>query len=385
MKNAKLRDEIHNKNIPHKRYFYNTAICAKIRITMLAKVFIYRIVDICDELDVNQLKAQLKRLKIKPLGRRYFAPVYLNFATPPVEMKTRRWFLKEFGLQVETIIKFYSLGLATLRYEISIEAPNYFACFKKAKEIINNPIFDKRTKTLLDYIKVLLERELKISIRSRFIEDYSVLWLKEKFSPQQVWLKKLLAQFLRDETFPLSKSEEREALRYQFSYTPDDLTVIDWDRAVTVDTLPQEDVWDVLEYANLQLTELRYYENYLDKQLDESYKFTRQPYRRALFGLYQMSGIIRRLSNLYLDFSEEERRLNSFLRLTGDEYLSRIYSAAVKRLNVDSFQKNLKDRLADTRRLYEMLSSQASSMRMEILEVAIVVLFILSVILEILK
>jgi hypothetical protein len=352
---------------------------------MLAKVFIYRIVDICDELDVNQLKGQLKRLKIKPLGRRYFAPAYLNFATPPVEMKMRRWFLKEFGLWAETIIKFYSLGIATLRYEVSVDAPDYPACFKKARDVINNSIFDKRTKTLLDYIKVLLERELKTSIRGKFIEDYSILWLQERFVPQQIWLKKLLAQFLRNEVLPLSKSEEQEALKYQFAYTPQDLTVIDWDRAVTIDTLPQEDVWGVLEYANLQLTELRYYENSLDKQLDGFYKFTKLPYYKALFGLYQITGALRRLSNLYLDFSEEETRLNSFLRLTGDEYLSRIYSSAVKRLNIDSFQKNLKDRLADARRLYETLSLQASSLRMEVLEAAIVALFILSVILQILE
>lgn len=352
---------------------------------MLAKVFIYRIIDICDELDISQLRTRLKRLKIKPLGRRYFAPVYLNFTTPPAEMKTRRWFLKKFGLWVETIIKFYSLGFATIRYEIPLDVLNYFACFKKSREIINNPSFDKKTKTILEYIKILLEKELKISVRTQFIEDYTILWIQERFTSRQIWQERSLAQFLRDEALPLSKSEEREALRYQFSYTPEDLIVIDWDRAVTVDISAEEDVWGVLEYANLQLTELRYYENSLERQLEEFYRFTKPPYRRALFGLYQITGALRRLSNLYLDFSEQERRLDGFLRLTGDEYLSRIYAAAVKRLNIDSFQKNLKDRLADARRLYEMLSSQASSFRMELLEAAIVVLFVLSIIIEILK
>lgn len=353
---------------------------------MLAKVFIYRIIDICDELDISQLRGRLKRLKIKPLGRRYFAPVYLNFATPPVEMKVRKWFLKKFNLWVDTMIKFYSLGLATIRYEIFFEPPDHFACFKESREIINNPIFDKKTETLLEYTKKLLEKELKISIRTQFIEDYSILWIQEKFAevgPRQIWLQRSIAQFLRDESLPLSKSEEREARRYQFSYTPDDLTVIDWDRAVTIDTLPQEDVWGVLEYANLQLTELRYYENTLDKQLDEFYELTRLPYRKALVGLYQITSATRKLSNLYLDFSEQEKRLNSFLRLTGDEYLSRIYGAAVKRLNIDSFQKNLKDRLADARRLYEMLSGQVNSLRLEFLEIMIILLIALSIIFQI--
>ncbi len=352
---------------------------------MLAKVFIYRIIDICDELDVSQLRARLKRLKIKPLGRKYFAPVYLNFATPPVEMKARKWFLKDFGIWVETIIKFYSLGSATIRYEIPFESSDHSTCFKEARKIINNHIFDKKTESLLEYTKELLEKELKISSRAQFIEDYSILWIQEKYAPERTLLKKLLAQFLRDESLSLSKYEEQEAWRYQFSYTPDDLTVIDWDRAVTIDILPQEDVWGVLEYANLQLTELRYYENALDQRLDEFYELAGLPYRKALFGLYQTTTAPRKLSNLYLDFSEQEERLNSFLRLTGDEYLSRIYAAAVKRLNIDSFQKNLKDRLANTRRLYEMLSSQISSLRMEFLEVAIVLLFVLSIVFEIIS
>lgn len=352
---------------------------------MLAKIFIYRIIDICDELDVNRLRRQLKRLKIKPLRARYFAPVYLNFATPPVEMKGRGWVLKPFNFLVGTKVKFYSLGSVTIYYEIILEAPDYSSCFKKAKEVINSPIFERKTLALIKNIRTMVERELGVSTRAELIEDYSILWICDKFQPQKVYLRKIIAQFLRDEALPLSQYEQDEACKYQFSYTPEDLTIIDWDRAVTIGKFSQEDVWDVLEYANLQLLELRYYEMTLERSLEDFYKLFGRPYWKTLIGFYQTTIMLRKLSNLYLEFNEEEKRISGFLRLTGDEYLSRIYTAAAKRLNIESFHSDLKARLADARMLYEMLSSQASSLRMEILEVTIVLLITLSILFEIIK
>lgn len=348
---------------------------------MQAKIFIYRIIDICDELDVNRLKKQLKKLKIKPLGRRYFAPVYLNFATPPAEMEGRKWILKTFNLPVESKIKFYSLGTVTLRFELAIEADNYFTCFKNARHIINSPVFDQRTKTTLEQIKGLIKKEMNLSIRTELIEDYSILWIKEKYDVENSWLKKPVAQFLRNESLSLSQYEQDEACRWQFSYTPEDLTIIDWDRTVTIDAYSQEDVWDVLEYTNLQLVELRYYEKTLDKNLEQFYDALMRPYWKPIIGFYYASKMLKKLFSIYLNFSEVENRLNNFLRLTGDEYLSRIYLAASKRLNLGVFQESLKNRLADTEKIYEMLSGEASAFRAELLELTIVILIVLEIVL----
>jgi len=348
---------------------------------METKIFIYEIVDICDELDVPQFKRKLKRAKTKPLRRRYFAPVYLNFLIPPLELAGRNFVLKPENLLVKPIFKFYALGSVTICYEISFDTKDYFNCFQFGRKIINHPFLVKKTKTLLEQARRLVEKELKIVTREGLVEDYSILWINDRFDPQKNWLLKQIAQFLRDESLSLSKNEQEEALKYQFSYTEEDLTVIDWDRAVTIDTSPQEDVWDVLEYANLQLLELRYHENSLEKNLEEFYKLTSRPYWRSLIDLFRMSKILQKLSNICLEFSEEEKKLNSFLRLTGDQYLARIYNAATKRLHIYSFQRFLKERLAATKILYDALYNQTSSLRMEVLEGLIVFLILVETIL----
>jgi len=74
---------------------------------------------------------------------------------------------------------------------------------------------------------------------------------------------------LRNESMLLSQSEQNEAFKYRFGYTAEDLTIIDWNRAITIGPESDDDVWDVLEYVNLQSLELRYYDSELDKRLDE--------------------------------------------------------------------------------------------------------------------
>jgi hypothetical protein len=346
------------------------------------KIFIYHIIDICEEIDIPTLKQKLRRAESRPLKKRYFAPVYLNFTVPPLELPGRKFILRPENIIVRTIFKFYSLGLVTIRYEIPIESNDYSVCFQLARRIINHPFLFKKTKTLLKDIKIMIESELGIKTRKELIEDYSILWINGRFDPRKKDFLEQTAQFLRDESLPLSQSEQKEALKYQFSYTKEDLTIIDWDRAVTIDISPQEDVWDILEYVNLQLLELRYYENKLESSLTQFYNLLNRSYLQNLIGFYRMPRILQKLSNIYIEFSEEEKKLNSFLRLTGDEYLSRVYSAAARRLNVYSFQRFLKERLNATKTLYDTLYSQTSAIRMEILEILVLSLLTLWFIVE---
>lgn len=351
---------------------------------MEGKVFIYKLIDVCDEIDISKLKGQLRKLKESPLQARSFTPAYMRFEDPPLEMRGGTFQLDKDGPVVNIKIKFYSLGIVSIRYEVPILAEDLPSLFEKAFNIVNLPDFEKKMTAVIERSRDILEKELGIKTRvnSDAIEDYGILWIQKGYEQSDPLLKPLIARFLRNEKLPLSKYEESEACRYQFSYTPEDLTIIDWDRAVTIDTAAQEDVWNVIEYVNLQLVELRYYEDALDKELDGFYKFIKKPRWRAMIEFYKTGQILRELSILYFDFDEIRKKLSGFVRLSGDEYLSRIYAAAAKRMNLDSFWSDLRERLLETRRLYEMISSHSSAVRMEILEATIVILIILEIILS---
>lgn len=360
---------------------------------MLAKLYIYHIFDITDSINVIRLKKKLKKLKVRPLRLKHYTPAYLNFPVPPLEMRGTPWILNpkrinlggkesrlDGNINVGTQFKFYSLGSVTIRYEAALEGKDYGEIFQKAGLISDNKIYSRKTENLIGRIRELIEKEMEIKTYKRFFEDYNILWIQDKFDLKNFQVvKHSIARFLRNETMPLSEYEQNEACRHKFSYTANDLTVIDWDRAVTISPERDDDVWDVLEYVNLQLLELRYYDSELDKKLDEIYALVKKR-RLSLIEFYRTPQLLKKTLKIFIDFAEVEERVNSFLNLTGDEYLSRVYQAAAMRLNVKNMQKELKERLIDTRDLYEILSHDVSAIRSEVLEIIIILLIAFEII-----
>lgn len=342
---------------------------------MIAKLYIYRLADVAYDINIQKLRHNLKKLQFRPLKLNYFTPAYLNFSTPPLEMNEKTWFLPFLETIIKTQTKFYSLGSITVRFEINIEENGYQEIINKARFILSNSsAFDKKSRKLTEKLRELLEKQLKIKTYSGFDEDYAILWIQDKYNQENKHeLKAIASQFLRNEDRLLSDYEQNEAFKYNFSYSPEDLTIIDWDRAITIGEYPDEDVWDVLEYTNLQLLQIRYYEQELDKRLEEIYEFSKAK-SLPVIEFYKTQKLLKNTLEIFIEFTSVEKRINSFLRLTGDEYLSRIYLAASNRLNLRRTQEHLKERLIDTKELYEMLSAEVSSMRAEILEIIIILL-----------
>jgi hypothetical protein len=82
-----------------------------------------------------------------------------------------------------------------------------------------------------------------------------------------------IAQIVRGEEIPLSDAEQQEVLQSSMSYYPTDLLVVGWVAAFVYDTPPAAlPTIDLLEYANSQLLEFRYYDEVLTSVLSDVYK-----------------------------------------------------------------------------------------------------------------
>ena len=77
---------------------------------------------------------------------------------------------------------------------------------------------------------------------------------------------KEIARILRSEE-RMSPGEREDALKYKLSYYGDDLTLIDWNASFIYDPTNSYDVPDVIEFAVIQLLELRLYDSLLDAGL----------------------------------------------------------------------------------------------------------------------
>jgi hypothetical protein len=187
---------------------------------------------------------------------------------------------------------------------------------------------------------------------------------------------------LLNESRPLSPEARRDLLPHRFSYYQDDLAILTWENALVVETGDQDtDLQYILEFANAQLLELRYYDVLLDAELPRLYDAIEAARaRRSLFPGRRFAGLLTRLQAQVADSTELVERVENALKVTDDVYLARVYSAALELFRGRAWRAGIDRKLAILRDTYAMLNDEAQAGRSESLELAIVLLIVLELV-----
>ena len=184
---------------------------------------------------------------------------------------------------------------------------------------------------------------------------------------------------LLGEERPLSEAARRELLPHRFSYYADDLAILTWDNALVIDPAPDEetDVQYVLEFANAQLLELRYYDALLDAELPRMYDRVADA-RGGVRGFRnrRIRELLGKMQQTVADSTEIVERVENSLKVTDDVYLARIYAAALEIFRGRVWRAGIDRKLSIIRETYAMLNDEAQAARSEALEIAIVVLIV---------
>ena len=193
-----------------------------------------------------------------------------------------------------------------------------------------------------------------------------------------------IVPLLLNERRTLSADARRELLPHRFSYYADDLAILTWDNALIVDPSPDEetDLQYVLEFANAQLLELRFYDALLDAELPRMYDridAARGGIRPFLNRRLRM--LLARLQKTVADSTEIVERVENSFKVTDDVYLARVYSAALEIFRGRAWRTGIDRKLSIVRETYGMLNGEAQAARSEALEIAIVVLIVAEIIL----
>ena len=132
-----------------------------------------------------------------------------------------------------------------------------------------------------------------------------------------------LARILRGERTPLSDQEIADAMSCRISFGREDAALIDWHAAVLFGK-EMDDVRAVLEFANVELLEMRMLDEQLDRALDEGYEaLTRKSGRTlALPGSFEQDTT--HIAQLQVDAALLFERVTNTLKLLGDQYLARV-------------------------------------------------------------
>jgi hypothetical protein len=189
-----------------------------------------------------------------------------------------------------------------------------------------------------------------------------------------------LAAALRCEPEPLSPAEVEDTLRPRLSYYPADLAIGEWNVTVLVDTDP----WDaiaVLEYLNVQLLELRYFDALLDRHLGDTYATTAVRARRLPLWNAALERTIDELATVRLEVAGMVERLHNAFKTGGDIYLAKLHTRIGERLGLRAWEESVQRKLDVLHMRYALMLERVRAARNELLEATIVVLIVIEIVL----
>jgi hypothetical protein len=238
---------------------------------------------------------------------------------------------------------------------------------------------------LLTHLRSVIAPALVRPTPSSVAEDYLmgvVHSFDSRFTAAELLQRVDIVPLLSGEQRMLSDGARADLLRQRFSYYADDLVVLTWDRAFIYEPRGDSDVADVLEVANAQLLQMRYYDELLDDELPRMYDLVEATRSRTkLLGARRYAELARKLYTLVAEVTELTEKVDNALQVTEDVYLARIYGAALDLFRGPTVTRAVNRKLAIIKDTYTALYDEASSSRSELMEAAILLLIFVELVL----
>jgi hypothetical protein len=319
-------------------------------------------------------------------------PKAIAFGVPPValDMGTLALPLPEAPLQATVTARLYDFGVISIALRVPVTDLSWAAFSQRLNAIDRAVGLAPATalwSQLLDRVRKGVGDALVRPIPSPLEEDYLVgvaNAFSEPMTAEALIGRLDLIPLLSGEQRPLSEGARRDLLRHRYSYYTDDVVVLTWDRAFLYEPRGDTDVIDVLEVANAQLLEMRYYDELLDAELPRMYDLVEATRRRwALPGARRFADLARRLYTMVAEVTELTEKVDNALQVTEDVYLARIYAAALELFRVPTVSAAVDRKLSIIRDTYTALYDEAHASRSEVLEIIILLMIAVEIVLAV--
>jgi hypothetical protein len=360
-------------------------------VRVLGAATVYRLYDVGYAIDLRRaldLLASRTAERVRPVRGEAQA---IQIKDPPVTVVLGAERVRIDGRQydVEVSARIFDFGVVSLRVRIPApgELPwSEFTAFGAAIDAAPAvaELLAHHLQLLTDRIRPAVERLLVAPVS----EDYIVYRIGRLRGadgvplPTSVLADADVVPLLLNESRPLSADAQRELLPHRFSYYADDLAILTWENALVVDPeAADSDVEYILEFANAQLLELRYYDAVLDEELPRMFGRVGSA-RGRTFALFnrRYARLLADLQGVVADTTELVERVDNSLKVTDDVYLARVYAAALEIFRGRAWRAGIDRKLGIIRETYAMLNDEAQAARAEALELTIVVLIVAEIV-----
>jgi len=313
-------------------------------------------------------------------------PQYLRFERPPVIEPIGQVHLQS-GLQLDGRAKYYDYGILSIELELPLEC-DWGSIAAQAGRWIGSAELETRATELL---QAALQRSARALIRpyqTWLREDYYIVQIPELAGPggSSIPAKELLAshareiaQLVRGESLHLSDVESQEVLQSSISYSQTDLLVVGWSGAlvygsgeVSTTTL------QLLEYANTQLLEFRYYDSFLTRLLEDVYRSLE--HKAGVISSWRLSRQAARVNTIRLDVMELTEKVDTAIKFLSDMFYARLYGLAAGKVGVPDYRRLVDQKLRTAGELYRFMVEQFNQTRSFVLELTVVLILVLELV-----
>lgn len=337
--------------------------------------------DVAEAIDLAQVPAlvgaESAKASLKPKSA---TPSYVRYAQPPVIVDADALGLPPLdGFRVR--LKIFDYGIVSLALSVDFRG-SWVELIALAQRLIDDERLESQAE---DYARKLLERLRPAATDPHATllgEDYVIVAVTEidPYSTADTLLAERgeeLALLLRGERLPLSRQEKEEVLRHRLSYLADDLVIPTWNTAFVYDTTAGvQAALEIMEFANSQLLQYRYYDERLDAELGRIYADLNAPRWYHAFVGRRYTNAAQQLHGLFIEVNELTDRTDNALKIAGDVYTARLVTLVAARLGVDQWKASVQEKLKTLDDIYRFTVEQTGLARGQFLELTIVLILL---------
>lgn len=356
-----------------------------------ASALCYRIFDVADSIDLERCRELLSRAGsgVRRVGFSRAGSAYVQLSNAPLAADLGGRQIEVLGRvrDVQLGVRLFDHGCLALVVRVPVDADQSLRQVTPfADELYDSKAIDLLAKDELTRLRTQLEPAFEKPHLWDQHEEYTVLLVKAfdgNPTAQAVLDEPGLAELILGETASLSTRETREVLEHHHSYTTSDLVLMEWNAAFLYEPSGSEDIVDLLEIANAQLLELRYFDAVLDVELTRVYDGIDMNKGTILYSPYRK--VLRELMQTVIELSEFIERVENALKIVGDVYLARVYESAVLQLRVRQWTEQVSRKHRLLVQTYGLLKGEVDHDRSLTLEVMVVVLILLEILMALVQ
>jgi hypothetical protein len=351
-----------------------------------SQIHAFYLFDVCETVRLADVSSLIGAPTVAArLASKSATPAYVQYEKPPVSFDGELVGIGDVA-GFRPRFRIYEYGVVSIALTRAF-AGSWSELVTVGQELIEN---DELSLVAEKQVRAVLTRLANALVDPRpelLSEDYLVIAVHELDRPLSA--SQLVAEHgdeiaavLRGERQPLSAQERRSVLKHRLSYLADDLVVAAWNAALVYDSpAGAAPALEILEFANSQLLEFRYYDQLLDQQLGSIYSALQHPRWVDQWIGSRYARAARQVHSLFIDVNELTDRTENALKFIGDIYAVRLFALVAGRLGLDTWKANVQSKLKTVDDIYRFATEQSSVARGNFLELTIVLILILEFVL----